>query len=92
MTANDIMYRIRLYVGDTDKKSLSDWEVLNSVNDALRLMAEESARLGGSMFRMKSNVTITAGSASLPAGYLQVIKAFNGTGGELLNVFHRHPG
>lgn len=86
MTANDIMYRIRLYVGDTDKKSLSDWEVLNSVNDALRLMAEESARLGGSMFRMKSNVTITAGSASLPAGYLQVIKAFNGTGGELLNV------
>lgn len=86
MTANDIMYRIRLYVGDTDKKSLSDWEVLSSVNDALRLMAEESARLGGSMFRMKSNVTITAGSASLPTGYLQVIKAFNGTGGELLNV------
>lgn len=86
MKANDIMYRIRLYVGDTDKKSLSDWEVLNSVNDALRLMAEESARLGGSMFRMKSNVTITAGSASLPTGYLRVIKAFNSTGGELLNV------
>ena len=86
MTANDIMCKVRLYVGDTDKKSISDWEIINSINDALRLMAEESARLVGSMFRMKSNVTITAGSASLPTGYLRVIKAFNSTGGELLNV------
>lgn len=86
MTANDIMYKVRLYVGDTDKKSISDWEIINSINDALRLTAEESARLGGSVFRMKADITITDGSASLPTGYLQIIKAFGGSGAEMLNV------
>lgn len=86
MKANDIMYKVRLYVGDTDKKSISDWEIINSINDALRLTAEESARLGGSVFRMKSDITITDGSASLPTGYLQIIKAFGGSGAEMLNV------
>ena len=86
MTANDIMCKVRLYVGDTDKKSISDWEIINSINDALRLMAEESARLGGSVFRMKSDITITDGSALLPTGYLQIIKAFGGSGAEMLNV------
>jgi len=45
MIANDVMYKVRLYIGDTDKSKMSDWEIINGINDALRLMAEESARL-----------------------------------------------
>jgi len=80
------MYRVRLYTGDSNKAKLSDWEIINSINDALRLMAEESARLNGSLFRMNSDLTVINDSASLPSGYLSLIKAFDSAGIELFNV------
>ena len=86
MIANDVMYKVRLYIGDTDKSKMSDWEIINGINDALRLMAEESARLNGSLFRMNSDLTIINDSASLPSGYLSLIKAFDSDGIELFNV------
>ena len=86
MTANDIMYRVRLYIGDTYKSKVSDWEIINSINDALRLMAEESARLSGDLFRISEDLTITEGSCSLPGGYLRLIKAFGDERAELFNV------
>ena len=86
MIANDVMYKVRLYIGDTYKSKMSDWEIINGINDALRLMAEESARLNGSLFRMNSDLTIINDSASLPSGYLSLIKAFDSAGIELFNV------
>ena len=92
MTANDIMYRIRLYIGDTYKSKLSDWEIINSINDALRLMAEESARLSGSLFRTSDDLSVTAGASALPSGYLRLIKAFDDDRVELFNVHTDTPG
>lgn len=86
MTANDIMYRVRLYIGDTYKSKVSDWEIINSINDALRLMAEESARFSGSLFRTSDDLTVTAGVSALPSGYLRLIKAFDDSRVELFNV------
>ena len=86
MIANDVMYKVRLYIGDTYKSKMSDWEIINGINDALRLMAEESARLSGSLFRMNSDLTIINDSASLPSEYLSLIKAFDSAGIELFNV------
>ena len=80
MIANDVMYKVRLYIGDTYKSKMSDWEIINGINDALRLMAEESARLGGSLFRMNSDLTIINDSANLPSEYLSLIKAFDSDG------------
>lgn len=91
MIANDVMYKVRLYIGDTYKSKMSDWEIINGINDALRLMAEESARLSGSLFRMNSDLTVTNGEAGLPVGYLSLIKAFDGSGIELLNVYTDDP-
>ena len=36
MIANDVMYKVRLYIGDTDKSKMSDWEIINGINDDLR--------------------------------------------------------
>ena len=91
MIANDVMYKVRLYIGDTYKSKMSDWEIINGINDALRLMAEESARLSGSLFRMNSDLTIINDSANLPSEYLSLIKAFDGSGIELLNVYTDDP-
>ena len=91
MIANDVMYKVRLYIGDTYKSKMSDWEIINGINDALRLMAEESARLSGSLFRMNSDLTVTNGEVGLPVGYLSLIKAFDGSGIELLNVYTDDP-
>ena len=86
MLVNDVMVKIRLYASDTAKQQLSDWQIINSINDALRVMAEESSRMGGSLFRAHAELTMTPSGVVLPTGYLRVIKAFGSTKDELFNV------
>lgn len=86
MIANDIMTKVRLYASDAGKSKISDFEIINAINDALRLMAEESARLGGALFRVQETIMTLQGDAPLPVGYLEVIKAFDSTHKELFNV------
>lgn len=95
MKVNDIITKTRLYIGDTSKVMVSDWEIINGINDALRIFAEEAARLydGGGTFASTATVTIGPNdSALLPENYIRIKRAYGNTGKELLRVITDTPG
>lgn len=86
MIANEIIYKVRLYVGDATKSVFSDFEIIASINDALRLLAEQSAQARNAMFKKEAVLEPDRGVVELPVDYVGVIKALDSDGAELLNV------
>lgn len=93
MQAKEIYSKLRIYLGDTVKAKHSDWEVFNGINDALRLVAEENARVGGPLFRKRAEFTVDSETQQieLPEDFVKEIKAFGEEGEELLNVHNDEP-
>ena len=93
MKANEIFVKTRLYLEDIAKARYSDWEVFSGINDALRLVAEENAKVGGPLFRKRINLSLAPDtmSAILPDDFVREIKAFDADGAELLNVHNDEP-
>lgn len=93
MKANEIFTKARLYLEDMTKTRYSDWEVFSGINDALRLVAEENAKVNGPLFRKRANLnlSIDTTSSELPGDFVKEIKAFDAEGAELLNVHNDEP-
>lgn len=93
MKANEIFVKTRLYLEDMAKTRYSDWEVFSGINDALRLVAEENAKVNGPLFRKRANLnlSIDTTSSELPGDFVKEIKAFDAEGAELLNVHNDEP-
>lgn len=91
MKAKMIYVKTRLYLGDMNETSYSDWEVFHGINDALRMVAEENAKVGGPLFRSKQTVTMSNNAGLLPEDFIKIIKCFDSTGAELLNIYDDVP-
>ena len=93
MKANEIFTKARLYLEDMTKTRYSDWEVFSGINDALRLVAEENAKIRGPLFRKRVDLSLDPAtmSAELPEDFVKEIKAFDAESTELLNVHNDEP-
>lgn len=94
MTAGEIALKARLYLKDMQMSSVSEWELLQGINDAIRLFAEEFSRVNdpNGVFSKKAEIaTGITDNALLPAGYIKPIKAYALDGRELLRVFREDP-
>lgn len=92
MKVADVVRKVRLYLRDLTKTALSDWEIVEGINDALSLFADINASVKGSLFRNTATLTFTDGTASLPADFLKVERVYSTAGAELFRVFQSAPG
>ena len=92
MKVADVVRKVRLYLRDLTKTALSDWEIVEGINDALSLFADINASVKGALFRSTETLTFTDGTASLPADYLKVERVYSTAGAELFRVFQSAPG
>lgn len=88
MTAGEILLKTRLYLNDMNKTTYSDFQIIEGVNDAMRMLAEENARSRGPYFRKRISLSLTDGEVSLPDDFLKEVKGFDEDGTELFNVQH----
>jgi hypothetical protein len=90
--AGKIIIKTRLLLHDLQKKTYSDWELFQQLNDAARLFAEECARVSdeGGAFTDSATLTIASDAAMLPEYFIKASRAF-GANGELLRVFKDTP-
>lgn len=95
MKANTVLIKTRHYLRDLQNAKFSDWEIYQGINDALRIFAEEAARMydGIGAFSSVAVLTMESGdSALLPENYIRIKRAYGATGKELLRVITDTPG
>jgi hypothetical protein len=92
MKVADVVRKVRLYLRDLTKTALSDWEIVEGINDALSLFADINAAVKGQLFRNTATLTFTDGTASLPVDFLKVERVYSTAGAELFRVFQSAPG
>jgi hypothetical protein len=91
MKVADVVLKTRLYLRDLTRTTLSDWEIVEGINDALSLFADINASVKGTLFRSTATLTFTDGTASLPADYLKAERVYSTAGAELFRVFQSAP-
>lgn len=91
MKAGTVVLKTRLYLTDMNKAVVSDYHIYSGINDAMRMMAEESSHGKGELFRTSKVVTLSGNRALLPEHFITAIKAYSTTGKELLNVHSTNP-
>jgi hypothetical protein len=94
MKANTVLIKTRHYLQDLQSVKFSDWEIYQGISDALRIFAEEAARMhdGAGIFSSVISLTMSGGSALLPENYIRIKRAYGSTGKELLRVITDTPG
>lgn len=94
MEANTVLIKTRHYLRDLQNVKFSDWEICQGINDALRIFAEEAARMydGSGAFSAVAALTMSGDSALLPENYIRLKRAYGATGKELLRVITDTPG
>ena len=94
MKANTVLIKTRHYLRDLQNVKFSDWEIYQGINDALRIFAEEAARMhdGAGIFSSVISLTMSGDSALLPENYIRIKRAYGSTGNELLRVITDTPG
>lgn len=95
MKAGKVLVRTRLYLKDLQKAKYSDWEVYQGINDALRVLAEESAKVSDAEGAFSHTASLSMdgeNSAVLPKDFIRPKRAFAPDGAELLHVFSDTPG
>lgn len=94
MKANTVLIKTRHYLRDLQNVKFSDWEIYQGINDALRIFAEEAARMydGAGIFSSVISLTMSGDSALLPENYIRIKRAYGSTGKELLRVITDTPG
>ena len=94
MKANTVLIKTRHYLQDLQSVKFSDWEIYQGINDALRIFAEEAARMhdGAGIFSSVISLTMSGDSALLPENYIRIKRAYGSTGKELLRVITDTPG
>ena len=95
MKANTVLIKTRHYLRDLQNVKFSDWEIYQGINDALRIFAEEAARMydGSGAFSAVAALTMGSGdNALLPENYIRIKRAYGSTGKELLRVITDTPG
>lgn len=94
MEANTVLIKTRHYLRDLQNVKFSDWEIYQGINDALRIFAEEAARMydGSGAFSAVAALTMSGDSALLPENYIRLKRAYGATGKELLRVITDTPG
>ena len=95
MKAGSILIKTRHYLRDLQNAKFSDWEIYQGINDALRIFAEEAARMYDGIGAFSSVAVLTMGSgdsALLPENYIRIKRAYGATGKELLRVITDTPG
>ena len=95
MKANTVLIKTRHYLRDLQNVKFSDWEIYQGINDALRIFAEEAARMydGSGAFSAVAALTMGSGdNALLPENYIRIKRAYDSTGKELLRVITDTPG
>lgn len=95
MEANTVLIKTRHYLRDLQNAKFSDWEIYQGINDALRIFAEESARIYDGQGYFSSVATLPmgiAGSAVLPEDYIRIKRVYGTGGHELLRVVSDMPG
>ena len=95
MKANTVLIKTRHYLRDLQNAKFSDWEIYQGINDALRIFAEEAARMYDGIGAFSSVAVLTMGSgdsALLPENYIRIKRAYGATGKELLRVITDTPG
>ena len=94
MKANTVLIKTRHYLRDLQSVKFSDWEIYQGISDALRIFAEEAARMhdGAGIFSSVISLTMSGDSALLPENYIRIKRAYGSTGKELLRVITDTPG
>lgn len=94
MKANTVLIKTRHYLQDLQSVKFSDWEIYQGISDALRIFAEEAARIhdGAGIFSSVISLTMSGDSALLPENYIRIKRAYGSTGKELLRVITDTPG
>lgn len=92
MKAGTVASRVRFYIRDTSKNITSDWEIYESINEALRIIAEVNSKSKGGIFRKSETIVISDGRGLLPEDFLDVNRVFSSDGKEMLAVFSSTPG
>ena len=94
MKARDVLIKTRHYLQDLQSVKFSDWEIYQGISDALRIFAEEAARIhdGAGIFSSVISLTMSGDSALLPENYIRIKRAYGSTGKELLRVITDTPG
>lgn len=94
MKANTVLIKTRHYLQDLQSVKFSDWEIYQGISDALRIFAEEAARMhdGAGIFSSVISLTMSGDSALLPENYIRIKRAYGSTGKELLRVITDTPG
>ena len=91
METSNVMLKTRTYLKDTGAVQVSDWEVLQGVGDALRILSEVSKNLKSPLFNNTKTINIAGGSVDLPADCLGIDRVFSSSGDELYRVFQTEP-
>lgn len=88
MLAYMIMEKVRHDIKDLSKVSVSDYEIYEAINEALRILAETTKDSDIPIFRKEALLTITNGRCELPGDFIQMDKVLTSSGEELLRVLH----
>jgi len=82
LAVNDIINQIRIDVKDVNEVQFSDWDILNDLNKALRLIANNFAMRNTDFFEKTTYYTgiETAEGAVLPEDYIALKGVANGRG------------
>lgn len=91
MRAGTVVLKTRLYLTDMNKAVISDYHIYSGINDAMRMLAEESSHGRGELFRAGRVINLNENKALLPERFISAIKAYSTTGKELLNVHTTNP-
>ena len=91
MDVDKVALRMRGYAGDLAKVQYSDYQVIDALNCALRLLAETSAQGDRALFRKTDEPVIADGEFDLPDDFVSPIRAFGSDGGELLILSETSP-
>lgn len=91
MDADKVALRVRGYAGDFAKVKYSDFQVVDALNCALRLLAETSAQGGKTLFRKSDECSVVAGVFSLPDDFVSPVRAYGADGAELLILSESSP-
>jgi hypothetical protein len=78
MRVRDLLTKIRLRTGDMQGAKYSDYEVLESLNDAMKMLWIALAENFSSVPRVKKEITLVNGDATLPENFYSLVSISEG--------------
>jgi hypothetical protein len=77
MTAQEILLQLRYQLGDTERVTFSDYQLLDALNSVLTLINNALSVQGSNLIEKQVTLTLTDGEIDLPSDFQSVVTVQN---------------